>query len=482
MILSDAPSERAILAGVCRYHAEGYYDVADLVDESSFTIPANSIIFTCLKKVMQDDDTRKIDVPSILSAAGELGFREFFGNAHEIEHLSSIMRFPITKDNIRKFAVKLRKLHIARQMYEQLELTKEKYTKIKGDEPISHILGIAEESIFDFMSALNDSDDSPKKVFEDAEERLNMLAENPVDQVGIPTGFDRYDFAIGGGLRPGTVNVIGARAKIGKSLLTENMGIYIAKEVGVPVLVMDTEMRREDQQDRGMAMISYDKAKVEINEIETGRFVANSYKEAELRKAVKEHKNIPYYHKNIGGRPFEDQLSIMRRWLAREVGIDDTGKAKPCVIIYDYLKLMESSEIRRDLSEFQALGFMMTALHNFTLKYNIPILCFIQLNRDGITKESTDTASGSDRIIWLCSNYTIYKPKSDEEIAKDGPENGNRKLVPVIARHGEGLDDKDYINVIMKGKYGKLIEGKTAFELEDGAGYEDGEDEDDVPF
>ena len=65
-------------------------------------------------------------------------------------------------------------------------------------------------------------------------------------------------------------------------------------------------------------------------------------------------------------------------------------------------------------------------------------LTFIQLNRDGITKESTDTASGSDRIIWLCSNFTIYKRKSDEEIAKDGPENGNRKLVPVISRHGEG--------------------------------------------
>ena len=45
------------------------------------------------------------------------------------------------------------------------------------------------------------------------------------------------------------------------------------------------------------------------------------------------------------------------------------------------------------------------------------------LFRDGITKESTDTASGSDRIVWLCSNFTIYKRKSDEEIAKDGPEN-----------------------------------------------------------
>jgi hypothetical protein len=158
----------------------------------------------------------------------------------------------------------------------------------------------------------------------------------------------------------------------------------------------------------------------------------------------------------------------MRRWLAKEVGLNHQGKAKDCVIIYDYLKIMDAAELKGDMKEYQALGFLMTSLHNFAIRYEVPILAFIQLNRDGITRESTDTASGSDRIVWLCSNFTIYKKKSDEEIAKDGPENGNRKLVPLIARHGEGLEDKDYINVNMIGKYGKLVEGKTAFELDDG--------------
>ena len=120
------------------------------------------------------------------------------------------------------------------------------------------------------------------------------------------------------------------------------------------------------------------------------------------------------------------------------------------------------------------------------MKYDCPCLSFVQLNRDGITKESTDTASGSDRIIWLCSNFSIYKSKSDEEIAKDGTENGNRKLVPLIARHGEGLQDKDYINVNMIGKYGKLVEGKTAFELEDGTNLISNDPmeipNDDIPF
>ena len=482
MMLSDAPAERAILAGICRYGSQAYYDVADLVDANSFTIESNSMIYACLKRVMDKDSVVNIDLPTILSSAKELNLHELVSSKEEIQHLSGIMKFPILPDNVRKMAVKVRKLQIARMMYDQLESTKDRYSQVIGDEPISQILGIAEESIFEFTSLLNDSDDSPQKVFSDLEDRLDELSNNPIDQVGIPTGFTRYDFAIGGGLRRGTVNVIGARPKVGKTLFAENAGIYIARELNIPVLNLDTEMVKKDHQDRGIAMLT----EVAISDIETGKFASNSYKNQKIRDTAKEVKDIPYYHKSIGGKPFEDQLSIMRRWLAKEVGINAEGKANDCVVIYDYLKIMESSEIKGDMKEYQALGFLMTGLHNFAIKYEIPILAFIQLNRDGITKESTDTASGSDRIIWLCSNFSIYKSKSDEEIAKDGPENGNRKLVPLIARHGEGLQDKDYINVNMIGKYGKLIEGKTAFELEDGSDIIDtdniGSYADDIPF
>lgn len=485
MILSDPAAERAVLAGVCRFGGEAYYDVADLVNSETFTIESNGVIYACIKKLMEADDTRKIDVASILSSGKELGVSDFLQERQELTHLNAILKFPVLLDNVRRFAAKVRKLQIARMMYDQLEETKDKYLHLKGDEPISHILGIAEESIFDFTSLLNDNDDTPQKVFGDIEEYLEELGANPVDQIGIPTGFHKYDFAIGGGLRRGTVNVIGARPKTGKTLMAENMGIHIA-QANIPVLDLDTEMRKKDHQDRGMAMLSYDSdVKTTINEMETGQFATSEYKTQKLVELGRKNKNIPYYHKNVGGKPFEDQLSIMRRWIARTVGLNDQGTANDCVIIYDYLKLMDSAEIRGDMKEFQVLGFMMTALHNFSLRYDVPILTFIQLNRDGITKETTDTASGSDRVIWLCSNFTIYKHKSDEEIAKDGPENGNRKLVPVIARHGEGLEDGDYLNILMKGKYAKLIEGKTAFELDDGVSATDTgspDDEEDVAF
>jgi replicative DNA helicase len=478
-MLSDLPAERAVLSGVFRYGAEAYHDVCDLISESSFTDESNSVLFSCAKHALEADDSRSLDVPTMLSSAKELSLNDFF-NTQEVQHMNSIMKFPVLLDNVRKFAIKVKKLEIARTMHDQLELTKEKYLEVKGDESIAAILAIAEEAVMDATSFVATSDESPASIFDDIEEYLDELAEEGVDQIGIDTGFPRYDFAIGGGLRRGTVSVIGARPKTGKTLLADNMGVYIAKK-GIPVLNLDTEMRKEDHQNRLTAMLS----DVPINDIETGKFAKNPAQKKRVEEAISEVKDAPYYFKSIGGASFEEQLSHMRRWISRVVGLNDKGKAKDCVIIYDYLKLMDSAEIRGDMKEFQVLGFMITALHNLSLKYEVPILTFIQLNRDGITKESTDTASGSDRIIWLCSNFTIYKRKSDEEVAKDGEENGNRKLVPIIARHGEGLEPSDYINITLKGKFGKIIEGKTAFELDSGVPATDEEeydDSEDVPF
>ena len=459
MILCDPAAERAVLAGICAYGDSAYLDVADIVQETSFTIDSNAIIYKCLKTLCERNQTT-IDIASIYSVAQELELAHILSKKEETQHLRAIIDFPVSLDNVRKFAAKIRKLEIARLLRKQLENTQDKILEVTGNEPISAIIGLAEDSIFNFTFLLNDADGGPEKIGSSLEEYIKNLEENKIDQVGIPTGFPIYDQAIGGGLRKGTINVIGARPKTGKTLLSDNMSKNIAK-LNIPVLNMDTEMNKEDHIHRLLAMMT----EIEINTIETGKFAESPDKKNKISKAVEELKDTRIYHKSIAGKPFEDQLAIMRRWLVKEVGLNDDGTAKECVIFYDYLKLMDSAGMSQDLKEYQVLGFMMTSLHNFAVRYKVPIVAFIQLNRDGITKESTDSASGSDRIIWLCSNFSIFKRKTNEEIAEDGPENGNRKLLPLISRHGGGLDDNDYINCHMKGWCAQIMEGKTRLEI-----------------
>lgn len=481
-ILSDVASERAVLAGICSFGEDAYLDIADIVSETSFTVDSNIIIYKCLKRICENDHKPTIDIASILSSAQELSLDHIISKKDELQHLKAIIDFPVSSKNIRKFAAKIRKLEIARLLHKQLEAAKDKVLEVNGSESINSIIGLAEDTIFDFTSVLNDVDNNASPIGEELEEYIDYLSENRIDQIGISTGFPIYDQAIGGGLRKSTVNVIAARPKTGKTLLSDNMGFYIAHKLQVPVLNMDTEMTKEDHLHRILAMIT----ETEINHIETGKFAESEGTKSKIYQAAKELSKTKLFYKSIAGKSFDEQLSLMRRWVIKDVGLNDDGTAKDCVIFYDYLKLMDSQGISQDMKEYQVLGFMMTQLHNFATKYKIPIVAFVQLNRDGITKESTDTASGSDRIIWLCSNFSIFKRKSDEEIAEDGPSNGNRKLLPLVSRHGGGLDDNDYINCHMKGWCAKITEGRTRLELinnpNDGETFDVSDNENQIPF
>ena len=460
--VSDIAAERAVLAGICQYGQEAFLDVADIINQDTFTVEHNQRIYECIEKLCRSD-IEVIDAASIMSAAEELGLTNTIASKSCTKHLSSLFNFSISIKNVRKMAAKIRRLQIARLLRDQMNDVGDKLLEINGDESVASILGIAENAIFNFASLINNEDEEPRRISDGLVEYVQYLADNPTDQIGIPTGFPNFDRAIGGGLRPGSVNVIGARIKVGKSLIGSNMGYHIADKLGIPVLNMDTEMTYEDHLHRMLAMAS----ECYIHDVETGKFIQKPGQEAKLKRAAQhiEETKVPYFHKSIAGMPFEEQLAILRRWVVKEVGLDSDGKAKPCVIVYDYLKLMSSESISGSLQEYQLLGFMMTSLHNFAVRYKLPILMFIQLNRDGITKESTDVASGSDRVMWLCTNFTLFKYKSDEEIAKDGAEAGNRKLVPLIARHGGGLGTGDYINCYFNGSIAKIAEGEVASEV-----------------
>jgi replicative DNA helicase len=481
MNLSDTAAERAVLSGICKYADNIYLEISDIIDPECFTIDSNKLIFQCIKNLCEEN-IKAIDIASILSQAKELGYTDYFVKKEELNHLQAVLNFPIHQDNVKKFASKICKLKIARLLKDQLNNAQKNIDAINGSESISHIISLAEDPIFDFTNLISNDDASPEKMGNGLNEYLKDLVENPVDQVGIPTGFPVYDQAIGGGLRKSTINVIAARPKTGKTLLSDNMGLNIASK-GIPVLNMDTEMTKLDHINRLIAMMT----EVEINKIETGKFADSQACLNKINKAAEDLSKMNFYHKSIAGKSFDEQLSIMKRWIVKDVGLNDDGSAKDCVVFYDYLKLMDTQGLSSDMKEYQLLGFMMTSLHNFASKYKIPIVAFIQLNRDGITKESTDTASGSDRIIWLCSNFTIFKRKSDEEISEDGPSAGNRKLIPIISRHGGGLDDNDYINCHMKGWCAKISEGKTKLELmnnssDENEGFVIENDKEEIPF
>ena len=455
--LSDIGSERAVLAGLFQYGIDAYVELSDIIDHNTFVHSNNQILYKCVTKAISAN--AEVDLPSILSAATQLKVAEIVNSEQELQYIKSLFDFPVKKDNVITFAVQLKKFELARKIKSLVGKISREAETVTGTESVDEILSMVETPVMDFLRE-DDGGERPNKIGDDAREYVTFLKDNQCDIVGIPTGFTRFDTSIGGRLRRKCVDLVSARPKVGKSVFADNVAIHVASN-GIPVLMLDTEMSKEDHLNRIISNLS----SIPINDIATGVFADDDDKLEMVEEAVKKIESIPYSYSSVAGRPFEQVLNIIKRWILQEVGMDEYGNTNECVVVYDYLKLMSSSSITYNIQEYQALGFQITELHNLCVKYDFPCLSFVQLNRDGITKESTDTVSGSDRLIWLCTSFSIFKKKSPEELAEDGLNAGNRKLVPIVARHGAGLNDGDYINMDMMGEYARLLELKTRNEF-----------------
>ena len=459
-LVNNVASEKAVLSGMIRYGYDAFLDVSGLVEEQTFTIDENKIVYKCLSKIFET--SQNVDLTSILSAAQQLDLSELIEKKDALNHIKHLMHYDVHVDNIRPHAQKIRKLQLTRDIQNKLRSIYSALSEVDGDETVTEIVSIPETQIQNtVLKYIREDNSSTKLIGQDLDDYLTLLKANEETEPGISSGYPIYDRAIGGGFRRGAVDLIGARAKCGKSTLADNVAVSIADRK-IPVLILDTEMSQEDHWNRLLANLSG----ISINNISSSKFNKEKQLVDNVEEAAEKIKDIPYHYISVAGRAFDEILGITRRWLFKHVGYNDEGRMNECLIIYDYLKLMTSESISNNIAEFQALGFQITQLHNFCVEYDVPCLAFVQLNREGITRESEDVISGSDRLIWLCTSFSIFKARTDVEVPEESIGNRvNRRLIPVVARHGPGLDG-DSIFMRMTGELARLEEIGTKRDAE----------------
>jgi replicative DNA helicase len=455
--LADVGAERAVLAGLFAYGFESYVEISDFLTHSSFANRNNQVIYKCIEKVLENDAVA--DIPAILSAAEQLNLTEVVKTEHELDYIRDLMDYPVKRDNVLHFAAQVKKFEFARNAKRIAKKIDKDIDSIVGDESIDDIINLVETPLMDFLRD-DESGQKPEMLGDNLDDYIDFLIENKCDQIGLSSGYARYDSIIGGGLRRKCVDLVSARPGVGKSVFADNVALHNARN-GIPVLMLDTEMSKEDHLNRILSHVSG----VPIQEIATGKFSEDDEKAIAVKNAAEEIRDLPYTYVSVAGAPFETILNTIKRWILREVGQDENGRTNDCLVVYDYLKLMSSAGISGDVKEYQALGFQITELHNLTVKYDFACLSFVQLNRDGITREDTGSVSGSDRIVWLCTSLSYFKLKSPDELAEDGPNGGTHKVVNLKARHGAGLIDGNYINFQMEGSHARLTELRTRDEM-----------------
>ena len=446
-------AERGVLAGITQFGKDGFITVCDLLNDECFTNTDNQIIYRCITEILSKSD--KVDIPSIIATASQFGFAETIQKKENLEYIRSLFNYPALKENIKENAIILRKLGVAREGQKISRDIYSKLSSVTGREKLSEIVSMIESPILNFSLGSDSDGEKTEKIGANIHKYIENWANSDDTSQGIPSPWKRYNEAIGGGRRRGGVYLIAARPKSFKSQTALNDCIYVSKTLKIPTLYLDTEMSVDGQLPRVMANLT----NTSINDIESGKYTKSNsdFHTTRIREAGNLLEAIPLYYRRVAGKPFAEILSIILRFIKENVGTEN-GRTKDCLVIYDYFKLMDSSDLK-DMQEYQAMGFQISALTDFCSHHEIPCSAYVQLNRQ-------DDISQSDRLLWLCSSYSYLQRKTQDELLLDGPQNGNVKLyVTSSQRYGGGLDDGDYINLMVQGEKCIVNEGLLKSEV-----------------
>ena len=213
----------------------------------------------------------------------------------------------------------------------------------------------------------------------------------------------------------GTLLVIAARKKMGKSTLLSNIALHVAYKEMKPVLYVDTEMTFDEWRDRAIAVM----AGVKEREFKHGGYSDETYNR--LIKATKViDKGKRLFHEYMPGYSVDKLVALYKRYKQKE----DIG-----LIVFDYLKEPDSSSVDRQRKEYQLLGDITTKLKDLAGKLSIPALTAVQLNR------SNDIAD-SDRIARYGDVICHWAARDNEEMDEGGNSCGSHKLIIKDTRRG----------------------------------------------
>lgn len=475
---ANLSSERSLLGSLVK-NPNKVFEI-ELIDHTHFSNRITSSMFSAIKSIAEKSKEQEIGAidPAVLEQrvreispkVSEKYDKKIKGIIESIYHSPDMGQTSFV-ENIRIIFTSATKKRLDTKLDEIRDKIDE-YTE--ADELIQYF----EEEAFEFSNQLVKTDDI-ENIFDGITDwvcKVVQRAKKGKVETGVSTGFDLYDKAIGGGLGRGTINVVAARSKVGKSFLAMTWAKYIASQ-GTPVLYLDTELDIERQRRRLLSSLS----EVPLDQIKTGEFYKNKEYAERVKQALyiidrDKAENIfgkstdtvtsnpfvraPFDYMVIKGTSIQEQISAIRRWMARRVGRDEEGSYKRAVIILDYLKLMRPDDRGYATKEYEELGYRMTLLHDLMSQYGSSMVAFAQQNRSGLEREDETTISGSDRIIWLCDSFSILADKADYELdalyemiaeaeqsGQDFEDLCNMKLIVKATRDGPGTRGGKYIGL-----------------------------------
>lgn len=356
-------SESSVLGGLLLDNS-AWDRVGDLLVDGDFYRHEHKLIYEAIGKLI--NASKPADVITVYEHLQGMGKAEEIGG---LLYLNQLAQYVPSATNIRRYAEIVRERSILRKLVTASDDIATNAFNPQG-KTVDRILEEAEQKIL----AIGEEGARNKQGFQsldtlvvDLLDRVQEMADNPMDVTGVPTGFVDLD-RMTSGLQAGDLVVLAARPSMGKTSFAVNIAEHVALNEGLPVAIFSMEMGAAQLAVRIVGSIG----RVNQGNLRTGKL--NDDEWPRLTEAIERLRTVSLHIDETPGLS-PTELRANARRLARTCG-------KLGLIVVDYLQLMSGSgSAASSDNRATELGEISRGLKMLAKELQCPVIALSQLNR-----------------------------------------------------------------------------------------------------
>jgi replicative DNA helicase len=356
-------SESSVLGGLLLDN-NAWDRVGDLLVDGDFYRHEHKLIYEAIGKLI--NASKPADVITVYEHLQGMGKAEEIGG---LLYLNQLAQYVPSATNIRRYAEIVRERAILRKLVTASDDIATNAFNPQG-KTVERILDEAEQKIL----AIGEEGARNKQGFQsldtlvvDLLDRVQEMADNPMDVTGVPTGFVDLD-RMTSGLQAGDMVVLAARPSMGKTSFAVNIAEHVALNEGLPVAIFSMEMGAAQLAVRIVGSIG----RVNQGNLRTGKLSDDEW--PRLTEAIERLRTVSLHIDETPGLS-PTELRANARRLARTCG-------KLGLIVVDYLQLMSGSGSAASAdNRATELGEISRGLKMLAKELQCPVIALSQLNR-----------------------------------------------------------------------------------------------------
>lgn len=353
----DVEAEQAILGSMLT-DKDAVISALEVLKPEAFYREDNKAIYEAIVNLY--NRAEPIDIITVKSELVSTGKFEAIGG---LEYLAILPDKVPTSANVEQYIKIVEEKALLRNLIKTAnEIINLGYSQT---EEVDDIMDMAEKKIFDILKQKNQTGFTPiKDVLVETFAQIERLYNKSDVITGIPTGFIELDYKTAG-LHNSDLVLVAARPAMGKSAFVINIAANAAIRSGVPVVIFNLEMSKEQVANR----ILCSEAMVDSNKVRTGKIEEEDW--TKLASALGPISEAPIYIDDTPGISIMEIRAKCRKLkLEKNIGL----------VIIDYLQLVTASG-KKNSSREQEISEISRSLKILAKELNVPVIALSQLSR-----------------------------------------------------------------------------------------------------